>query len=112
MILNNRDQFSESIMISISLLTLATINNALSANSSAVEVYSIIYSLVSLWVISENVNFTEVFLEEESELNKQAHVKEVTSLTVSLISQSSVSSTVFQLKIFTEQDFFFQSVSV
>ena len=31
---------------------------------------------------------------------------------MSLISQSSVSSTVFQSEMFTEQDFFFQSVSV
>ena len=53
-----------------------------------------------------------MFLEKESELNKQSHVKEVTSFTVSLISQSSVSSTVFQLRMFTEQGFFFQSISV
>ena len=57
--------------------------------------------------MSENVNFTEVFLKEESELNKQSHVEEVTSLTVSLTSQSSVSSTIFQSEMFTEQSFFF-----
>ena len=86
MILDDRDQFSESIMTDTDLLTSAAINNTLSAASSAVEVHFIIYSLVSLQTVSENVNFTEVLLEKESELNKQSHIEEVISLTVSLIS--------------------------
>ena len=86
MILNDRDQYSESVMISINLSTSITINNTLSAASSVIEAHFIIYSLVSLQAVSENVNFTEVFLEKESELNKQSHVEEVISFTVSLIS--------------------------
>ena len=112
MILNDRDQFSESITTDTDSFTSAAINNTLSAVSSAVEVHFIIYSLANLQAVSENVNFTEVLLEKKSELNKQSHVEEVTSLTVSLISQPSVSSTAFQSEMFTEQDFFFQSVSV
>ena len=112
MILDNRDQYSKSVMTDTDLSMSATINNTLSAASLTVEVHFIIYSFADLQTVSENVNFTEVFLKKRSELNKQSHVKEVISLTVSLISQSSVSSTVFQLRTFTEQDFFFQSVSV
>ena len=86
MILDDRDQFSEFITTDTDLSISATINNTLSAASSAVEVHFIIYSLVSLQTVSENVNFTEVLLEKESELNKQSHIEEVISLTVSLIS--------------------------
>ena len=86
MILNDRDQFFESVTTVTDLLTSVTINNALSYALLTVEVYFIMYNMMSLQAVSENVNFTEVFLEKESELNKQSHVEEVTSLTVSLIS--------------------------
>ena len=112
MILDDRDQYSESVITDTDSSTLMTINNALPHNLLTVEVHFIMYDMTGLQTVSENVNFTEVFLRERSELNKQSYVEEVTSLTVSLISQSSVSSTAFQLRIFTEQGFFFQSVSV
>ena len=47
-ILDDRDQYSESVMTDTDSSTSATINNTLSAASLMIEVHFIIYSLVSL----------------------------------------------------------------
>ena len=69
-ILDDRDQYSESVTTDTDLFTLMTINNTLPHTSLTVEVHFIMYNMTDLWAVSENVNFTEVFLEKESELNK------------------------------------------
>ena len=102
MILDDRDQYSESVMTDTDSSTLMTINNALPHTLLTVEVHFIMYNMTDLQAVSENVNFTEVFLRERSELNKQSYVEEVTSLTVFLISQPSVLPTAFQSEMFTE----------
>ena len=60
MILDNRNQYFKLITTDTDLSTSVTINNALPHASLTVEVHFITYDMVSLWAVSENVNFTDV----------------------------------------------------